>query len=73
LKKSQNDTFHVVSLSCLVCLEFDNRLQGLRKETKNCSAAFVVGAKNLQFLSFKDHVKTEMHSKAMPKDRVEYQ
>ena len=65
LKKSQNDTFHVVSLSCLVCLEFDNRLQGLRIETKNCSAAFVVGVKNLQFSNFKDHVKTEMQSKAM--------
>jgi len=60
-KKCQNGAGHVANLSCSVCQEFDKRLQGLR----NYSDVFVVGATNLQCLNFKDHAKTEIHSKAM--------
>ena len=60
-KKCENDAGHVASLLCSVCQEFDNRLRGM----KNYNSAFVTGATNLRSSNFKDHAKTEMHSKAM--------
>ena len=45
------DRDHVGSLSCSVCSEFKNNLQGMR----NYNAAFIEGSKNLRASNLKDH------------------
>ena len=59
--RCENDVNHMTSLCCSVCQEFDDRLRGMR----NYSAAFIIGATNLRCSNFKDHSKTDMHTKAM--------
>ena len=59
--RCEDDANRVTSLYCSVCQEFDYRLRGLT----NYSAAFVTGANNLRCSNFKDHSKTDMHTKAM--------
>ena len=59
--RCEDDASHMTSLYCSVCQEFDYR----SRELRNYSAAFVTGASNLQCSNFKDHSKTDMHTKAM--------
>ena len=59
--RCENDVNHMTSLCCSVRQEFHNRLRGIR----NYSAAFVIGATNFRCSNFKDHSKTDMHTKAM--------
>ena len=42
---------------CCVSAEFNKKLRGMR----NYNPAFVVGSKNLQASSYKDHAATDMH------------
>ena len=44
-----------------VQVDFNEKLRGMC----NYNLAFVVGSKNLQASSFKDHVATHMHKRAM--------
>ena len=55
------DRDHVGSLSCSVCIEFKDKLQG----TRNYSAAFIEGSKNLRASNVKDHAASETHARAM--------
>ena len=61
LKYTVVDCLHVDSLMCSVCTRFKSKLQGMR----NYNPAFVEGSKNLQTSSFKDHVTSIMHVRAM--------
>ena len=51
----------VVSLKCLVCARYSQKLVGMR----NYNSAFVEGTSNLRTSSFKDHASSEMHARAM--------
>ena len=51
----------IVTLKCSMCYQFRDKLVGMR----NYSAAYVEGSSNLRTFSFKDHVASDMHSRAM--------
>ena len=51
----------IVSLKCSVCSKFCEKLIGMR----NYNSALVEGFVNLRISRVKDHVKCDMHSRAM--------
>ncbi len=61
LKYEKADRYHVALLKCTVCKGFVDKIRGSR----NFSPAFVDGSTNLRTSSFKDHAKSDMHSRAM--------
>ena len=61
LKYDKADCEYVATLKCSVCIEFQDKLRGMR----NYSNAFIGGSKNLRASSFKDHAASDMHARAM--------
>ena len=58
----------VVALRCSVCKQFCDKMVGMR----NYNSAYVEGSSNLRSSSFKDHVSTEMHARAMQLSRSRF-
>jgi len=54
------DRDHVVSLSCVVCSQFQSKLVGMH----NYRASFIDGTSNVRTSSFKEHASTDMHVRA---------
>ena len=61
LKYSKSDHEHVATLLCSVCTRFNDRLRGVM----NYNQAYIVGSTNLRTSSFKEHVASDMHQRAM--------
>ena len=61
LKYDKADCEYVATLKCSVCIEFQDKLRGMR----NYSNAFISRSKNLRASSFKDHSASDMHARAM--------
>ena len=61
LKYDKADCEYVATLKCSVCIEFQDKLRGMR----NYSNAFIGRSKNLRASSFKDHSASDMHARAM--------
>ena len=65
LKYEKVDPEHVATLKCSVCVEFNNKLLGMR----NYNFTFFVGTKNLLLSSYmymyKDNTVTDIHKRAM--------
>ena len=61
LRYEMEDRNHVRSLNCCVCMQFRQKLDGMR----NYNKAYIVGSKNLQASSFKDHTSSEVHLHSM--------
>ena len=57
----KTDRKYVEKLKCSVCVEFVEKLRGMR----NYRAAFIDGSKNLRASSFNDHAATEMRKRAL--------
>ena len=55
------DHDHVVSLSCALCTQFQDKLVGMR----NYRTSFIDGTSNVRTSSFKEHATTDMHVRAM--------
>ena len=62
------DYTRVVTLKCVICTRFKDRLVGQR----NYSTVFVEGSVNLGTSSFKDHAASDMHSCACCSSRSRY-
>ena len=54
------DHDHVVSLSCALCTQFQDKLVGIR----NYRTSFIDGTSNVRTSSFKEHATTDMHVRA---------
>ena len=57
LKYDKEDREYVATLKCSVCIEFQDKLRGMR----NYNPAFIGGSMNLRTSNFKDHAATDMH------------
>ena len=55
------DRHHVVALKCEVCVQFRTRLESMR----NYHSAFIDGTTNVRTSTFKEHARTDMHTRAM--------
>ena len=61
LKYDKADCEYVATLKCSVCIEFQDKLHGMR----NYSNALIGRSKNLRASSFKDHAASDMHAQAV--------
>ena len=61
LKYEKDGRYTVGLLKCAVCVELEAKLDGMR----NFCSTFIEGTRNLRITSFKDHAKSEMHTRAM--------
>ena len=61
LKYDKADREYVATLKCSVCIEFQDKLRGMR----NYKPAFIGGSTNLRTSNFKDHAATNMNARAM--------
>ena len=55
------DRDHVVALKCAVCAQFRRRLESMR----NYRSTFIDGTTNVRTSTFKEHARTDMHTRAM--------
>jgi hypothetical protein len=61
LKYDASGQSFVQSLKCSVCIQFQDKLQGMR----NFKPSYIEGSRNLRASSFKDHAASDMHARAM--------
>ena len=61
LKYDKVDCEYMATLKCCVSAEFNEKLRGMR----NYNPALAVGSKNLRVSSYKDHIVTNMHKRAL--------
>ena len=58
LKYEKADRDYVATLKCSMCIQFNEKLQGMR----NYNPAFVVDSKSLRASSYKDHAATHFYT-----------
>ena len=61
LKFEMADRDHVAVLKCVVCSQFNAKLESMR----NYRPAFIDGTSNVRTSTFKEHAYTDMHCRAM--------